>query len=110
MLQHRGYIGIVRFSPEKDAFEGRVVNLGTDGLSFSGRSVDDLRREFIFVVEEYLAYCTSRGEEPQKPFSGKFLIRIPPELHRRITIAAAGAGKSLNSWVVDILERSAGEA
>jgi predicted HicB family RNase H-like nuclease len=108
MLQHRGYVGVVQFSPDEDTFRGKVVNLGREGLTFSGRSVDELRSEFVFTVEEYLAYCASRGLEPEKPFSGKFLIRVSPELHRAISIAAAAADKSLNSWVNEVLEDAAG--
>ena len=86
------------------------MNLGRDGLTFWGRSVDELRRDFVSVVEEYLAYCVSRGIEPEKPFSGKFLIRVPPELHKAISVAAAAAGTSLNSWVAEVLEKAAVEA
>jgi predicted HicB family RNase H-like nuclease len=31
-----------------------------------------------------------------QPFSGKFLVRLPPELHRRLALEAAEAGVSLN--------------
>jgi len=55
-------------------------------------------------VDDYLAFCASRGEEPDKPFSGQFVTRIPPELHRQVNLAASLSGKSLNAWVADQLK------
>lgn len=58
-------------------------------------------------VEDYLAFCAERGEEPEKPFSGKLPLRIDPELHRKIFIRARREGKSLNRWISEALEREA---
>jgi predicted HicB family RNase H-like nuclease len=73
-------------------------------ITFQGESVDELRRAFQESVDDYLDFCAARGEKPEKPYSGKFMLRIPPELHRKISLEAKSADKSLNSWVTDVLE------
>jgi predicted HicB family RNase H-like nuclease len=57
-------------------------------------------------VEEYLAFCADRGEEPDQPFSGKLSIKLSPEQHRRIILAAENSGKDLNSWVAEVLAQA----
>ena len=71
---------------------------------WQGKSVAELRKAFRDSVDDYLAFCAERGEEPDKPFSGQFVTRISPELHRRASLAASVAGKSLNAWVAEQLE------
>jgi predicted HicB family RNase H-like nuclease len=102
MMEYKGYLGKVEYDDEAGVFHGEVVNL-RDVITFQGESVDELRRAFRESVDDYLAYCAARGEEPEKPYSGTFTVRIPPELHRDIALRARMAGKSLNSWVTDLL-------
>ena len=83
-----------------------MVNL-RDVITFQGESVDELRRALRESVDDYLAFCAARGEEPEKPYSGTFTVRIPPELHRDIALRARMAGKSLNGWVSDLLGQAA---
>ena len=73
-------------------------------ITFQGRSVAELKRAFQGSVDDYLAFCKQRGEEPNKPFSGQFVTRIPPELHRQVNLAASISGKSLNAWVAEQLQ------
>ena len=102
MMEHKGYLGHVEYDDEAGVFHGEVVNL-RDVITFQGESVDELRRAFRESVDDYLAFCAARGEEPEKPYSGTFTVRIPPELHRDIALRARMAGKSLNGWVTDLL-------
>lgn len=103
MMEYRGYIGKVEFDDEADIFHGEVVNL-RDVITFQGDSVQELRRTFQESVDDYLAFCAERGEEPEKPYSGIFTVRIPPELHRAVSVQARIANKSLNSWMTELLE------
>lgn len=103
MMEYKGYIGKVEFDDEADIFHGEVVNL-RDVITFQGESVLELRRAFQESVDDYLAFCAERGEEPEKPYSGTFTVRIPPELHRAISTQARIANKSLNSWMTELLE------
>ena len=63
-----------------------------------------MKTAFQESIDDYLAFCKQRGEEPNKPFSGQFITRIPPELHREVNLAASISGKSLNAWVVEQLQ------
>lgn len=103
MMEYKGYIAKVEFDDEDNIFHGEVINL-RDVITFQGHAVDELRQAFKESVEDYLAFCAERDEQPEKPFSGKFSVRIAPELHRKITIQARTTNKSLNRWISDMLE------
>jgi len=103
MMHYRGYIGRVEFDDEAGVFHGEVTNT-RDVITFQGETVAELRQAFRDSVEDYLAFCRERGEAPEKPFSGQFVTRIPPELHRQLNVAAVLSGKSLNSWVTEQLQ------
>jgi predicted HicB family RNase H-like nuclease len=103
MMQYKGYVGKVEYDDEAGIFCGEVLDT-RDVITFQGQSVDELRTAFRGSIDDYLACCEERGEEPNKPFSGQFVTRIPPELHRQVNLAASIAGKSLNAWVVEQLQ------
>lgn len=105
MIQYKGYTGKVEFDNEADIFRGEVIGL-RDVITFQGRTVDEVREAFRESVDDYLAFCAKRGEEPEKPFTGKFVLRLPPDLHRKVYIAAKKSGSSLNSWILQTLEHS----
>jgi predicted HicB family RNase H-like nuclease len=84
-VEYKGYIGKVEFDDEASLFHGEVINL-RDVITFAGETVQELRQAFQGSVEDYLAFCAERGEEPEKPFSGTFTVRIAPELHRAIAV------------------------
>ncbi len=103
MMEYKGYLGKVEFDDEASIFHGEVV--GTrDVITFQGKSVTELKTAFRESVDDYLAFCAKRGEEPDKPFSGHFVTRVSPDLHRRASAAASADGKSLNAWVNDKLQ------
>jgi predicted HicB family RNase H-like nuclease len=80
-----------------------VINT-RDVITFQGENAAELKQAFHDSVEDYLEFCEQRGEAPDKPFSGQFMTRIPPQLHRQIYLAAALSGQSLNSWVKEQLQ------
>lgn len=104
MFEYKGYFAQVEFDDEAEIFHGEVINT-RDVITFQGTSVTELRQSFEDSVEDYLEFCTERGEEPDKPFSGKFVLRTTPDLHRDLVVAAKRAGKSLNAWVSEQLDR-----
>jgi predicted HicB family RNase H-like nuclease len=71
-------------------------------LHFAGRSIDDLEQAFADTIADYEEWCRERGKEPERPYSGKLPLRIAPELHRALAMAAAKAGKSINSYVSEL--------
>ncbi|MCA9897744.1 MAG: type II toxin-antitoxin system HicB family antitoxin [Ardenticatenaceae bacterium] len=103
MMEYKGYVAKVEFDDEAEVFYGEVINL-RDVITFEGESVAELKQAFEDSVEDYLAFCAERGESPEKPYSGKFSIRLNPELHRKISMKARIANKSLNSWISEALE------
>jgi predicted HicB family RNase H-like nuclease len=103
MMEYKGYVGKVEFDDEAGIFHGEVIDT-RDVITFQGRSVDELKTAFRDSIDDYLAFCKQRGEEPSKPFSGQFVTRIPPELHRQVSLAASISGKSLNAWVAEQLQ------
>jgi predicted HicB family RNase H-like nuclease len=103
---YKGYHGHADYDPEHHRFHGRVV--GTrDVISFVGENPAELTASFKDSIEDYLEFCESEKREPNKPYSGNFLVRTTPQLHRALSIAADFDGKSLNQFVVDAAERAA---
>ena len=109
MMMYKGYRAKVELDYEGQVFRGEVVNT-RDVICFEGTSVEELNREFRFSIDDYLAMCAERGEEPDKPFSGKIALRMRPEIHRAAAAAAQAEGKSLNAWLSDTIESSVGQA
>lgn len=103
MLEYKGYVGHVEFDDSVGVFHGRVINT-RDVITFEGHSVDEMNQAFRDSVDDYLEWCSDRGEEPDKPFSGKFTIRLNPELHRKIYAHAQLDNTSVNTWVAETLE------
>jgi predicted HicB family RNase H-like nuclease len=103
MMEYKGYTAKVEFDDEAEVFYGEVINL-RDVITFQGESVAELKQALQESIDDYLDFCAERGEEPEKPYSGKFSVRIDPQLHQQITIKARSANKSLNSWIRDALE------
>ena len=103
MMKYRGYVGNVEFDEDADLFHGEVIGM-RDVITFQGRSVDELRRAFRDSVDDYLAMCEEEDRDPDKPFSGKLLLRLTPELHRKASIAATKHKTSLNRWLVETIE------
>ena len=106
MLKYREYVGHAEFDDEAGIFHGEVINT-RDVVTFQGQTVAELEAAFRESVDDYLAFCAERGEEPDKPFSGRFVVRLAVEDHRQIYVAAKKAGKSLDAWVAETLRRAA---
>ncbi len=105
MFTYKGYMGKVDYDDEVGIFHGEVINT-RDVITFQGKSVSELKKALRESVEDYLEFCRERGEEPDRPFSGKFVVRIPPEVHREAFLKAKSIGKSLNAWVKEVIEKT----
>ena len=105
MMSYKGYTGHVEFDDEAGIFHGEVLDL-RDVITFQGTSVDELEQAFKNSVDDYLEFCRERQEEPDKPFSGRLMLRLPPELHRKVYTSSKREGKSLNQWIAERLERA----
>lgn len=105
MLEYKGYRGEVSFDADAGIFHGEVVDT-RDVITFQGRSVEELEEAFQDSVDDYLEFCQERGEEPDKPFSGRFMVRLDSRLHRRLYLQAREEGKSLNQLVYERLDKA----
>lgn len=103
-LSYKGYIAKVEFDEEDNILFGNVIGI-RDTVGFHGESVSELKTAFHEAIDFYLDSCEKSGREPNKPFSGKFVVRVDSSLHGEIAQAAVQAGKSLNQWVGDTLKR-----
>ena len=70
-------------------------------LSWLAASPEAALRGIRTVVAEVVAEMQANGEAIPEPlasrrFSGKFMVRVPPEVHRQLAVEAAEAGVSLN--------------
>jgi predicted HicB family RNase H-like nuclease len=108
-MTYKGYQARVDLDEEAGMFYGEVINT-RDVITFQGSSVKALKQAFEDSVDDYLAFCASRGEDPDKPFSGKILVRVPPEVHRKIMTEARREGKSLNTYVLEKLQSKSASA
>jgi predicted HicB family RNase H-like nuclease len=104
-MNHKGYTARVEFDERDSIFVGRVLGLRTM-ISFHGETVAELRSEFETAIEEFLRDCKEQGVRPEKPASGKLMLRVPPEVHGAALVAAQAAGKSLNQWATEVLEEA----
>jgi predicted HicB family RNase H-like nuclease len=107
MMEYTGYQAQIDFDNDAGLFVGEVINTH-DGISFSGRSVDELRDSFRRAVDDYLDLSCDMGGDAEQPFSGRLSIRVNPMLHRAIADCAEREGKSLSAWIADCLGRAAG--
>ncbi len=105
---YNGYNGAVEVDPKAGILFGRVLDLDAI-LTFEAETVRDAEHAFRDTVDDYLAWCAERGKQPEKPFSGKLVLRIAPEVHRDAVIAATRERKSLNTWLADVVARAARE-
>ena len=104
-MTYSGYSARVEFDERDNIFVGRVLGLRRI-ISFHGETVGELRAEFQAAVDDYLQDCKSEGVSPEKPASGKLLLRVPPEIHSKALVAAHAKGKSLNQWATEALQRA----
>jgi predicted HicB family RNase H-like nuclease len=105
MLKYKGYTGHAEFDDEARLFHGEVLDL-RDVITFQGTSVEELEREFRNSIDDYLEFCEERSEEPDRPFSGRLMLRLPPNVHREVYVRARQEGKSLNQWIAEKLEQA----
>jgi predicted HicB family RNase H-like nuclease len=97
-----GYNARIDYDPETDMFRGEILGL-TGGADFYGKNPKELRQEFKRSLAVFLEVCAEKGIEPRRSYSGKFNLRIAPELHERLAIAAQAEGKSINSLAAEAL-------
>ncbi len=105
-MKYSGYTARIDYDAKDHILVGQVVGM-SEALTFHGASVDELRGDFEFAVDHYLAACKAAGVAPERPASGKLLLRLPPDDHAAAANAARVAGVSLNEWIVGAVRGAA---
>jgi predicted HicB family RNase H-like nuclease len=103
-MQYKGYAAIVRYSAVDECLVVHIAGIN-DIVGFHGDSVEEMRKAFEEAVDFYLDSCAKMGHEPNKPYSGRVTLRLPPELHAKLAVQAETEGSSLNNWMVTALNK-----
>ena len=99
MMEYKGYLaGPIEFDQEENTLSGTVSGL-RDVIHFEGKTAKDLARAFRESIDTYLEYCAEIGQDPDRSFNGKILLRTEPELHRKAAVRAAMEGVSVSRWI-----------
>lgn len=101
-----GYRAVISFDSDIQMFRGEFIGLN-GGADFYAKDVDGLRHEGEISLRVFLEACAEDGVDPRKHFSGKFSLRVDPELHEAAAIAAAAHGQSLNQWAAEAIRQAA---
>jgi len=99
-LKYKGYTGSVEYSPEDECLFGKVLGLRKGVfISYEGNSVEELKKDFEGGIDDYLATCEKNGVEPARPYSGKLVVRLSPDLHGSIAEYVAEKGTTINAFL-----------
>lgn len=104
-----GYHAKIEYDAELDTFRGEILGLN-GGADFYGRNPKELRTEFKKSLDTFLEVCNEKGIEPRRHYSGKFNLRIPPDLHEQLAIAAQVKGTSVNKLAQEALQKEIGNS
>ena len=102
-MEYKGYVGVVEFDDKAKIFHGDVINT-RDVITFQGTTVDEIEKAFHESIDDYLQWCETDGVNPEKPYSGKFNLRLSPELHKEVAVTAKKLRLSINSFVEKALQ------
>ena len=105
-MTYEGYTARVDFDDVEGIFSGRLLGI-SDVVGFHADNVPELRAALKDAVDDYAEACARIGKQPEKPASGKLMLRIPPDVHRAALVAAESAGTSLNQWASKVLRQAA---
>ena len=95
-MTFQGYVALIEYSDEDQCFVGHITGIH-DIVGFHGESVAELRTAFEEAVDDYLEACEKLSRAPQKPYSGKLMLRIPPEVHAAVAVAAEAFAKAVHA-------------
>ncbi len=104
-MTYRGYAARIEYSEQDKCFIGHVAGI-SDVVGFHGESVTELRAAFEEAVDDYLETCGKLGRPPQTPYSGRLMLRVPPDVHAAIAMASKVSGKSINQWAIEVFTKA----
>jgi predicted HicB family RNase H-like nuclease len=101
-MEINGYKAVIHYDPDIGMFRGEFMGLN-GGADFYATTVEGLQEEGSKSLKIFLEMCAEDGVNPRREFTGRFNLRIPPNLHERIAILAQASGKSINAWMTEAL-------
>ena len=101
-MTYHGYTTSLTFDVDDKIIIGRVLDVD-DIIAFHGESVAEFEAAFRAAVDGYISACKQLGGAPEKPASGKMMLRVAPTVHAAAIKAAARSGISLNKWAEQTL-------
>ena len=107
-LKYKGYTGSVEYSEEDKCLFGKVQGMSKDSIIYEGSTVEELTADFEGAIDDYLALCADKGIEPRKPYSGVLNVRLTPEIHSNVAIAAQNAGITIDAFIKNAVARALG--
>lgn len=107
-LEYRGYLGSAEVDVEDRVLVGRLLFI-RDVITYSATDVAGLETAFREAVDDYLSTCETDGTQPEVPCKGSFNVRVGPERHRAIALAARQQGIGLNEFVCNALDAAVSE-
>jgi len=105
LMEIEGYKAVIAYDPQTNLFRGEFVDLN-GGADFYAADVKSLQREGKLSLKVFLDMCREDKVEPRKSYSGKLMVRLPIEVHQRAAASAASEGKSLNTWLAEVVGRA----
>ena len=108
VLEYKGYQAVIVFDPDDEIFVGHLAGID-DIIGFHGTTVKELKTAFHESLDDYVETCRKIGKPPQKPYSGKVMFRIDPDIHAKAALAAQLKGISLNQWAEEVLGKAAAQ-
>jgi len=107
VMKFKGYTAHIDYNDDERLFPGHIAGID-DTVGFHADAVEGLRHAFREAVDDRLEACSRIGKNPRKAHPGQVVFRISPDMHRRMVLAAAQEGKSMNRWAEDVPGQAAG--
>ena len=99
------YEAVISFDPEIEFFRGEFIGLN-GGADFYADNIKKLRKEGQISLRVFLDYAKKKGISPKKNFSGQFVLRLKPQVHKKYSSLAKAKNLSLNQVVSQTLEEA----
>jgi predicted HicB family RNase H-like nuclease len=104
-MKYKGYTAQMDFDAEDKILVGKVLDI-KDIIVFHAESVHEFEMAFHTAIDDYIAACEKLRQKPEKPASGRLMLRVNPQIHAAAIRKAAHEGQSLNKWAERVLEKA----
>ena len=104
LIEYKKFFGSLHFNSDDEIFYGKIEGIN-DLISFEGKTVKDIKRNFKDAVNDYIYICKENDKPLYKSYKGSFNIRVPAELHKKAVQQALLLDISLNKYIQKVLEK-----